>query len=185
VEAARRSGGGGHHVGVSLRLRGTGRAEWRGRRRRPTREEALDGAHQGIEGGAGVALAEVGRGEPADEAINSEGTHGLVAETKAGVDIAAHDETPAGNHPAVLVDGEHAGPERSTGAFREDAKVIDILQILCEHDVQTSRRAASWETEKYQTPQASWISFEMRASRMRPLRRHHGGWPCQRPQGAQ
>jgi hypothetical protein len=91
VEARRRSGGEGHHRNVSLRLRGTGRAVRGGRRRRPTREKALDGAHQGIEGRAGVALAEVSSGEPADETVNAEATHGLVAETEAGVDVAAHD----------------------------------------------------------------------------------------------
>jgi hypothetical protein len=135
VKAARRSGGEGHLGDVSPQLRDTGRAERRRRRRRPTGEEALDGAHQDIEGGAGVALAEVGRGKPADEAVNAEATHGLVAETEAGVDVTAHDEAPAGNHLAVLVDGEHAGTERSTSATREDAEVIGILQILSEHDV--------------------------------------------------
>ena len=50
VKAARHSGREGHPGGVSLWLRGTGRAERRGRRRHPAREEALDGVHQGIEG---------------------------------------------------------------------------------------------------------------------------------------
>jgi hypothetical protein len=126
VETARRSGGEGHHRGVNLRLRGTGRAERGRRRRRPTRERTLDGAHQGIEGRAGVALAEVSRGESADKTVNADANHGLVAETEAGVDVAAHDEAPAGDHPAVLVNGEHAGPERPTGAARKDAEVIGI-----------------------------------------------------------
>jgi hypothetical protein len=133
--ATRRDGGEEPQGGVSLRLRGTGRVEGGGRRRRPSREKALDGAHQSIEGGAGVALAEVSRGKPANKAINAEATHGLVTEAEAGVDVAAHDEAPAGNHPAVLVDSKHAGPERSTGAAREDAEVICILEILSEHDV--------------------------------------------------
>ncbi len=135
METARRSRGEGHRGGVSLRLQGAGRAEGGGRRRRPTREEALDGAHQGIEGGAGVALAEVCRGKTAYEAIDAEATHGLVAETKAGVNIASHDEAPAGDDLAVLVNSEHAGPEWPTGAAREDAEVKGILQILGEHDV--------------------------------------------------
>ncbi len=54
-----------------------------------------------LRGGTGVALAEVGRGETADEAIDAEATHGLVAETEAGVDIASHDEAPAGDHLAL------------------------------------------------------------------------------------
>ncbi len=57
------------------------------------------------------------RGEPADKTVNAEATHGLVAETKAGVDVAAYDEAPAGNHPAVLVDGEHVGPEWLAGVM--------------------------------------------------------------------
>jgi hypothetical protein len=77
----------------------------------------------------------VSRGKASDKAIDAEATHGLVTETKAGVDIAAHDEAPSGDDLAVLVNGEHTGPERSTGAAREDAEVIGILQVLGEHDV--------------------------------------------------
>jgi hypothetical protein len=35
----------------------------------------------------------------------------------------------------VLVDGEDAGPERVARAAGEDAEVIGVFEILCEHNV--------------------------------------------------
>ena len=82
VETTRRGGGEGDRGGVSRRVRSTRRVKGAGRPRRPTREEALDAAHQDVEGGSGVALAEVGRGEAAHEAVDAEAAHGLVAEAE-------------------------------------------------------------------------------------------------------
>ena len=73
-----------------------------------TSEEALNGAHEGVQRGAGVALAEVGRGEASDEAVNAEAAHGLVAQAQAGVWVAAHDEPPAADDVAVVVNREDA-----------------------------------------------------------------------------
>jgi hypothetical protein len=53
-------------------------------------------------------LAEVGRGEAADEAVNAEAAHGLVAQAQAGVWVAAHDEPPAADDVAVVVNREDA-----------------------------------------------------------------------------
>ena len=74
-------------------------------------EEVLNGAHEGVQRRAGAALAEVGRGEAADEAIDAETTHGLVAQAEAGVWDAAHDEPPAADDMALMVDGEDTGPK--------------------------------------------------------------------------
>ena len=78
----------------------------------------LTASHEGIEGGARVALAEVGSREAAHEAVDAESAHGLVAETEAGpagVQVAPHDEAPAGNDLAVFVDGTREGPRRAAG----------------------------------------------------------------------
>ncbi len=45
--------------------------------------------HEGVERGASVALAEVAGGESADEAVDAETAHGLIAEPEAGVGVAA------------------------------------------------------------------------------------------------
>jgi hypothetical protein len=66
----------------------------------------LNGAHEGVQRGAGVALAEVGRGEASDEAVNAEAAHGLVAQAQAGVWVAAHDKPPAADDVAVVVNRE-------------------------------------------------------------------------------
>ena len=75
--------------------------------RRPARKETLDAAHEGVEGGAGVALAEVSRSEPPHKAVDAETAHGFVTQAEAGVHVTAHDEAPAGHDPAVLINGEH------------------------------------------------------------------------------
>jgi hypothetical protein len=80
-------------------------------------------------------LAEVGGGEAANEAVDAETAHGLVAEAEAGVDVASHDEAPAAGNRAGLIDGEYAGPERLSGAAAEDAEVIGVLEVFGEHDV--------------------------------------------------
>jgi hypothetical protein len=74
-------------------------------------------------------------GETADEAVDAETAHGLVAETKAGVGVASHDETPPAHDLTVLVDGEYARPEWFAGAACEDAEVICVLKVLREHEV--------------------------------------------------
>ncbi len=79
-------------------------------------KETLDGAHQSVERGARVALAEVSGGEAASEAVDAGAAHGLVAEAEAGEDITSHDEAPAADDRAALVDGEDAGPEGLPGA---------------------------------------------------------------------
>ncbi len=78
----------------------------------PAGQELLDAPHQGVEGRAGVTvvLAEVSRSEPADETVDANPAHSLVAETQAGVRVAPHDEVPPLDHLAVLIDGENAGP---------------------------------------------------------------------------
>jgi len=103
--------------------------------RGPAGKEALNAPHQGVEGRAGVALAEVGRGEAPDEAVDAEAAHGLVAEAEAGERVASHDQAPALDDLAVLVDTEDTRPERLAGATGEDAEVVGILEVLREHDV--------------------------------------------------
>ena len=98
-------------------------------------EVALDAAHQSVEGGAGVALAEVGGGETADEAVDAEAAHCLVAQAEARPGVASHDEAPPADDLAVLVDGVDAGPERQARAAAEDAEVVGVLEVLSEHDV--------------------------------------------------
>jgi hypothetical protein len=97
--------------------------------RRPARQQALDAAHQGVEWGSGIALAEVNRREPTQEAVDAE------TAVAGGVDVAAHHEASASDHLAVLFYSVHRGPERSTSAAREDAEVVCILKVLIEHDV--------------------------------------------------
>ena len=93
-----------------FRLRGgePARVGPRGRSRGPAGQEALDAPHEGVEGGAGVALAKVCRREPADEAVDAEAAHGLVTEAEAGVGVAAHDQAPAPHDLAILIDSESA-----------------------------------------------------------------------------
>jgi hypothetical protein len=62
-------------------VRGGRGAPGAGRRRR--RRGALDATHEHVEGGAGVALSEVGGSEAADEAVDAKTAHGLVAEAEA------------------------------------------------------------------------------------------------------
>ena len=87
-------------------------------------EEALDGSHEGVEWGAGVALAEVGGGQTADEAVDAEATHGLVTQAQACVWITAHDEAPPADDVALVVNGEDARPEGFASAAGEDAEVV-------------------------------------------------------------
>ncbi len=56
--------------------------------------------------------------EAADEAVNAETAHGLVAGAEAGGGVAAHDEPPPAHDLAVLVNGEHSRPEWFAGAAR-------------------------------------------------------------------
>jgi hypothetical protein len=42
---------------------------------------------------------------------------------------------PAAHDRAGLIDGEYAGPEGLPGAAAEDAEVIGVLEVFCEHDV--------------------------------------------------
>jgi hypothetical protein len=93
--------------------------------------------------------------------------HGLVAEAEARRRIASHDEAPPPYDLAILIDGEDAGPERLAGAAGENAEVVSVLEVLGKHDIAEVEKAGSWETEKYHTPQGSWNSLEMLASRMR------------------
>ncbi len=74
-------------------------------------ECAGDGTHESVERRAGVALSEVGGGEAADEAVDAEAVHGLVAQAKARGRVATHDDAPAAHDLAVLVNDEDAGPE--------------------------------------------------------------------------
>jgi hypothetical protein len=97
--------------------------------------EALNGTHEGVEGGAGVPLSEVGGGKAAHEAVDAEATHSLVAEAEAGVRVASHDETPPADDLAVLVDGEDTGPKGLPSAASEDAEVVCVLKVLGKHDV--------------------------------------------------
>jgi hypothetical protein len=50
----------------------------------------------------------VGCGEAADEAVDAEAAHGLVAEAEAGRGVTAHDEPPPAHDLTMLVDGKHA-----------------------------------------------------------------------------
>ncbi len=49
--------------------------------------------------------------------------------------VAPHDEAPALDDLAVLIDGEDARPERLAGAAGEDAEVVGVLEILREHEI--------------------------------------------------
>ena len=98
-------------------------------------QEALDAAHEGVEGRAGVALAKVGRGEAPDKAVDAEAAHGFVAEAKAGLRVTAHDQAPAPDDLAILVEGEAGRPHGLARAAAEDAEVISVLKVLGEHDI--------------------------------------------------
>jgi hypothetical protein len=80
-------------------------------------------------------LAEMGGGETANEAVDTEATHCLVAQAEAAVGVAAHDQAPLLDDPPVLVDGENAGPEWLASAARENADVVRVLKVLREHGV--------------------------------------------------
>ena len=73
--------------------------------------------------------------EAADEAVDAKAAHRFVAEPEAREGVAAHDEPPALNYAAVLVDGKGAGPEWFAGAASEDAEVVCVLEILGKHDI--------------------------------------------------
>ena len=60
----------------------------------PPSKKALDALHEDIEGGTRVALAKVSRGEAANEAVNADAAHSLIAQAKAAVGIASHDKAP-------------------------------------------------------------------------------------------
>ena len=103
------SGGSSHRAWEGWRGTHRGLGEG-GRGRGSAGEEALNGAYEGVQRRAGVVLAEVGRGEAADEAIDAEATHGLVAQAEACVWDAAHVEPPTADDMALVVDGEDTGP---------------------------------------------------------------------------
>jgi hypothetical protein len=103
--------------------------------RRTASEEALNGLHERVQGGAGVALTEVGRREAADKTVNAEAARGLVTEAEAGGGVAAHDQPPPPHDLSILVNGEDARPERLAGATGEYAEVVRVLEVLREHDV--------------------------------------------------
>jgi hypothetical protein len=126
-----------------------------GRGRGTASEEALNSSHKRVQGGAGVALTEVGRGEAADETVNAETAHGLVAETETGRGVTAHDQPPPAHDLSVLVDGEHARPERLAGAAGEDAKVICVLEVLREHDVTSVEEGRELRDGK--VPYPPWV----------------------------
>ena len=121
-------------------------------------EETLDGAHHSVEGGSGVALAEVGGGEAAYEAVDAEAAHGLVAQAEAGPGVASHNEAPALDNVVATVDGfdgVDAGPEGSAGAAAEDAEVVGVLEILSEYDVAIVEERG--ELRDGEVPDAPWI----------------------------
>jgi hypothetical protein len=155
VEAARRQGGEGRHGCVGIRLlnaRGVegARVPWGA-----AREEALDATHEDVERRASVALAKVSCRKASNKTVDAEATHGLVAETEAWENIAAHDEPPASHHLAMLVDSEHSGPERPAGALaaREDAEVVGVFEVLSEHDVANIKQCSKlWDREVPHSP---------------------------------
>jgi hypothetical protein len=95
----------------------------------------LNSSHEGVERRTSVALPEVGGGEAADNAIDAEATHGLITQAEAGRRVTPHDEAPAPDDGAVLVNGEDARPEGFAGAAGEDAEVVRVLEVLGKHDV--------------------------------------------------
>ena len=107
----------------------------RGRRGATARQEALDTPHEGVEGGPSVALAEMSSREAANEAINAEAAHGLVAEAQASERVTAHDQAPASDDLAMLVDSKREGPHRTASAPAEDTEVVGVLKVLDEHEV--------------------------------------------------
>ena len=82
-----------------------------------------------VDRGSGVALAKVSLREAPNETVDAKSAHGIVAEAEEGENVAAHDEPPASDHLAVLVDCEDPGPERWTGAARENAEVVRVLVV--------------------------------------------------------
>ncbi len=103
--------GGDHRSGSTGRARrGAPGTHWMvgGRGRGSASKEALDSPHQRVQGRAGVAQSKVGGGEAADEAIDAEAAHGLVAETEAGGGVAFHNEPPLAYDLTMLVYGKHA-----------------------------------------------------------------------------
>jgi hypothetical protein len=135
--------------------RGAPGAGRRSRRRGAPSEETLDAAHEHVEGGTGVSLAEVGGSEATDEAVDTKTAHGLVTEAEARGGVAAHDEAPELDHMAVLVDGEDAGPKGFARATREDAEVICVFQVLGEHEVALVEQGGKLRDGKI--PHAPWV----------------------------
>ncbi len=128
--------------------------------------------HEGVEGGAGILLPEVGGGEAANEAINAEATHGLVAEAEAGMLVAPHDEAPSADDLAVLVDGEHTRPKMLSGAASEDAEVVDILEVLSEHDVAEIQEGS--QLGDGEVPHAPGVLIVVGNTSVDRMRRHQG-----------
>ena len=95
----------------------------------------MDSTHEGVERRASVALPEVGGSEAADNAVDAEATHGLVAQAKAGRRVAPHDEAPAADDGTVLVNSEDTRPKGFAGAAGKDAEVVGVLEVLGKHDV--------------------------------------------------
>ncbi len=104
-------------------------------RRAAACQKALDSPHEGVEGGARVALSEVSRSKAAHEAVDAEAAHSLVAEPEASVRVTSHDQAPTRDDAAVFVDGVDAGPGRFAGAPAEDAEVVSVLQVLGKHNI--------------------------------------------------
>jgi hypothetical protein len=95
----------------------------------------LNSSHEGVERRTSVALPEVGGGEAADDAINAETTHGLVAQAEAGRRVTPHDEAPPANDGTMLVNGKDARPKGFASTTGENAKVVRVLEVLGKHDV--------------------------------------------------
>ena len=95
----------------------------------------MDSTHEGVERRASVALPEVGGGGAADNAVDAEAAHGLIAQAEAGRRVAPHDEAPAADDSTLLVDGEDTRPEGFAGASGKDAEVVSVLKVLGKHDV--------------------------------------------------
>jgi hypothetical protein len=95
----------------------------------------LNRPHEGVEGRAGVALPKVGGGKPANEAVNAEAAHGLVAKAEAGVGVTAHDETPPRHNRPIFVESVDARPHGFASAARKDAEVVGILEVFGKHNV--------------------------------------------------
>jgi hypothetical protein len=98
-------------------------------------QEAEDAAEESVEGGAGVALAEVRGGEATNETVDLEAGHCFVAEAKAGERCAAEMRAPADVEGAILEEREDGGPVKQARATGKGGEMVRVFEIFGKHGV--------------------------------------------------